>query len=166
MSSDDLAVFKPSLHSKEKNSPHHMIPDIVLSSRLGLLRALTVLCAQVTAGMRGGQVEYVCVLCNNTVHRGGRGHRVITRWLGISRCPDRDLSPKHLLLLSNLKWKDSSVPLWSVLSDSCCFYTSEHQKQDDHGFFHVQDTDFFHHLHGSAGGWVTFLWFIWILGFY
>lgn len=62
MSSDDLAVFKPSLHSKEKNSPHHMIPDIVLSSRLGLLRALTVLCAQVTAGMRGGQVEYVCVV--------------------------------------------------------------------------------------------------------
>lgn len=108
----------------------------------------------------------MCVLCNNTVHRGGRGHRVITRWLGISRCPDRDLSPKHLLLLSNLKWKDSSVPLWSVLSDCCCFYTSEHQKQDDHGFFHVQDTDFFHHLHGSAGGWVTFLWFIWILGFY
>lgn len=102
----------------------------------------------------------MCVLCNNTVHRSGRGHRVITRWLGISRCPDRDLSPKHLLLLSNLKWKDSSVPLWSVLSDCCCLYTSELQKQDDHGFFHVQDTDFFHHLHGSAGGWVTFLWFL------
>ncbi len=88
-------------------------------SLLGLLGVLTALYVRVNAGLWEEQVEYVCcvttlVCIDRRVQRGRREHHDITRWLGISRCPDRSVNTKHLLLLSSLNTHNYKDLLKSV----------------------------------------------------
>lgn len=90
-------------------------PLHVLLVLLGLLGALTVMHADVTAGMRGGQVvECVCSALTDEYTEVG-GAIVISPTGGcISRCPGRRENTKHLLLLSSLNThscKDLPTPL-------------------------------------------------------
>lgn len=59
------ALF-PDIPAGCKAKTLNSVTDSSSHAHLGLLGALTVLYTKVTAGMQGGQVECLCVLCNNT----------------------------------------------------------------------------------------------------